>query len=89
MSKAIQPDVAETAIEFAKAVLTGTIVANLATKEVAKRFLVDLETAEARGFYFDSDAAQAAVDENWTLCPPLQIFALANLFGWKQLPVTA
>lgn len=58
----VQPDAGETAIEYAKAVLNGTIIAGTLVKLACKRFLTDLETGESRGFYFDAEAAQHAVD---------------------------
>ncbi|MGH3631562.1 MAG: terminase large subunit [Sciscionella sp.] len=58
----VQPIAGETALKYAQDVLSGDIVAGRFVKLACKRFLDDLQFAEARGFYFDTAAAQHAAD---------------------------
>lgn len=57
-----QPKAGETALKYAQDVLSGTIVAGKYVKLACKRFLDDLQFGEARGIYFNQEAAQHAVD---------------------------
>lgn len=57
-----QPKVLETSEAYARAVLNGSIVSGKFVQLACQRFLDDLESGEARGIYFDEEAAQHAVD---------------------------
>lgn len=58
----VQPSAGETSLQYAQDVLSGRIVACRYVKLACQRFLDDLQHGEARGIYFDVDAAQHAVD---------------------------
>jgi phage terminase large subunit-like protein len=82
-------------------VLSGKILACTYVKLAVKRHLNDLETAEARGFYFDTDAAQEVIDffsmirhskGKWAgkhfILEPWQQFIIWVVFGWKHVDGT-
>ena len=93
-------DAKEVALKYANDVLSGAIVAGKLLKLAAKRFLRDLKYGEARGLFFDPDAAQHVVDffgclkhskGEWGagggqvfILAPWQVFILANMFGWMR-----
>lgn len=52
---------AATSVEYAQSVVTGKIVAGKYVRLACKRFLNDLQYGEARGIYFDAEAADHAV----------------------------
>lgn len=87
----------EVALNYAKDVLTGKIIAGKLVKLAAKRFISDLKYGHLRGLKFDAEAAQHVVDffgflhhskGEWGgqtfVLAPWQTFILANLFGWKR-----
>lgn len=85
------------AIQYAKDVTNGSVVACDYIKQSCKRFLDDLATAEARGLYFDEEEAQMACDfypmftrhikgtlaGKPIILEPWQAFGQVNIFGWK------
>lgn len=90
----------DTAVKYAKGVLTGEIVAGKLVKLACKRFIQDLKLGSARGLTFDKMRAQHVVDffgllrhskGEWGknggevfVLQPWQVFILANLFGWLR-----
>jgi len=56
------PNAAETALNYAERVIQGTEIAGNLVKLACQRFLNDLETGKDRGLYFDTKAAQTAVN---------------------------
>lgn len=91
----VQVNAFEVALKYAKDVSSGAIVTGKLLKLAANRFLEDLEKAPARGFFFDKAAAQKVVNflcqlentqgvDGYIVPAPWQVFALANLFGWKD-----
>ena len=86
----------QSAADYAVNVVSGEIIACHWVKLACKRFIDDIENGEARGIYFDADAAQHALDfYDFTAhvkgslsgkpieLEPWQAFIIANLFGWK------
>jgi phage terminase large subunit-like protein len=87
---------------YAKAVLDGEIVAGPHVRASCKRHFKDLKEAEARGIYFDHDAAERVFrffedilklnGGKFEGLPfklhPSQCFKLGSLFGWKRLDGT-
>lgn len=83
---------------YARAVVTGEIVAGPHVRNAARRHLDDLKKAGARGYYFDTEAA----DRFYRFCrdilrlsegqfdgipfelEPSQKFICGSLFGWKR-----
>jgi phage terminase large subunit-like protein len=81
-------DAATVARQYAQDIVTSKIVAGDLMRRAAQRFLIDLETGHARGFYFDPVAARNAVAFAKSFCAldllPWQVWVTANLFGWKR-----
>jgi phage terminase large subunit-like protein len=93
-------DAYDVAVNYAKDVISGAIVAGKLVKLAAKRFLRDLKNGHERGLFFDIAAAQHVVDffgflrhskGEWGraggqvfVLQPWQVFILANVFGWKR-----
>jgi phage terminase large subunit-like protein len=85
--------------DYIDGVLDGSIVAGRLVRLAVMRHVWDLETAEERGFYFDSEAAQLAIDffptvlrhstGKWAGQPfelsPWQQFVVACIFGWRRI----
>jgi len=86
------------ATKYAEDVLAGRILACKWVKLACQRFMDDLEHADERGFYFDEDAADFALEffshlklwkgreykgKEFVLAPHYQ-FITANIFGWKR-----
>lgn len=82
-------------------VLGGKIVACELVKLAVQRHIRDTETADARGLYFDPEAAQIAIDffslvkhskGKWAgkrfELEPWQVFILWSVFGWKNIDGT-
>ncbi len=82
---------------YAEQVLAGKIPAGQLIKKACERHIRDLETADNRGFYFDTNAADHAIDffrflrhskGEWGGCSfelePWQHFIVGNIFGWKR-----
>jgi phage terminase large subunit-like protein len=87
--------------EYMDDILSGKIPACTYVKLAIKRHLSDLETAEARGFYFDTEAAQEVITffamirhskGKWAGKPfilePWQQFIIWVVFGWKHIDGT-
>jgi len=85
-------------IKYAEDVLSGEIIACKWVKLACQRFMDDLEHADERGFYFDVDAADHALEffsylklwkgreyrgKEFVLGGHYQ-FITANIFGWKR-----
>lgn len=82
---------------YARAVLSGEIVAGRLVRLACQRHLRDLETGPARGLWFDVEAATEAIEffEEFLclaggdfegrpfLLQPWQAFIVGSLFGWK------
>lgn len=84
---------------YARAVVSGGIVAGPFVRAAGQRHIDDLVNAEARGYYFDADAA----DRFYRFCStvlrlsegqfdgvpfelePSQKFICGSLFGWKRI----
>lgn len=86
------------AYDYANGVASGSIIVGDYIKLAVKRFHDDLEHAGERGFWFDEEAAQIALDffeelrftkGKWKGKPfsleLWQAFIIANLFGWKRV----
>lgn len=85
------------AVQYARNVLGGEVVACLYVKQACKRFFDDLENGHKRGLVFDENEAQAACDFYPMFCchikgkwagepiilEPWQAFSIVNVFGWK------
>lgn len=82
--------------DYARGVAEGTIPACKLIRRAVDRFISDLEHAEARGLYFDEEAARRAIafieclrhsKGKWRgrrlVLAGWQRFIVANLFGWK------
>lgn len=90
-------DAEKVAIQYAKDVLTGKIIAGKLVKRAAKRFIEDWKFGAERGLVWRRDKAQHVVDffgflkhtkgewGNTTfVLLPWQVFVLANIFGWYK-----
>lgn len=87
------------AVQYADDIVHGRIVACKWIQLACKRFFNDLDTAESRGLFFDSEAAQLACDFFPLFCRHIkgvwagkpieleawQAFGVINLFGWKHI----
>lgn len=84
-------------IEYAKAVLSGKIVAGKPVSLACQRHLDDLRNGQERGLYWDQDAADRAITfpslllqskGKWAGEPlvlePWQAFIIGSIFGWKR-----
>jgi phage terminase large subunit-like protein len=85
--------------DYIEGVLDGSIVAGRLVRLAVMRHVWDLETAGERGFYFDPDAAQLAIDffptvlrhstGKWAGQPfelsPWQQFIVSCAFGWRRI----
>lgn len=84
------------ATKYAKAVVSGDVLAGPFVRGAAKRHLADLENGASRGLWFDPKAAKRAYDffaevlsvekDNETVpfvLEPCQAFIVGSLFGWK------
>src|SRR5690606_18181011 len=82
---------------YAEQVLEGKIPASESIKKACRRHMNDLKTADSRGFYFDQDAADHAIDffrflkhskGEWSGCTfeleLWQCFIVGSIFGWKR-----
>lgn len=82
---------------YALDVVAGDIVAGPHVRDACRRHLDDMETGEARGLWFDVDAARDFFDFCAQLCTvlvqgetvpfvlsPAQRFKYGSLFGWKR-----
>lgn len=84
--------------DYCRAVIGGDIVAGKLVRLACERHLRDLSRAPFNGFYFDYDAAQAAIDffpamlshykgeyagEPFVLSA-WQMFIVGSIFGWKR-----
>jgi phage terminase large subunit-like protein len=82
---------------YARAVVTGKIVAGQLVKLACKRHLDDLEQGEERGLIWDAAAALHAISffshlrhstGEWANLPfelqPWQTFVIGSLYGWKR-----
>lgn len=83
--------------KYAEDIVSGRIISCRLTKLAAERYFRDLEQADAKGFYFDVDAAQYRIDF-YKFCrhsegkwggqvfepEPWQQFIDWNVYGWKQ-----
>lgn len=86
------------AITYAEDVIEGRVVAGRLVRLACERFMRDLAAVDARGFYFDEDEAQWAIDFFPQLCKhtkgewagqplvlsPWQAFIVGNVIGWKR-----
>ena len=89
----IDPDVKR----YISGVLDGSIVTGRLVKLAVQRYLEDIETCGRRGLYFDSEAAQFAIDffpilkhskgkfagQPFVL-EPWEKFIIWNIFGFKK-----
>jgi phage terminase large subunit-like protein len=83
---------------YADAVVSGEIVAGPHVRNACRRHLDDLEFGEARGLWFDDDAATEAFEYFETVLKlsegqfegrpfdlhPSQAFIVGSIFGWKR-----
>ncbi|MDE1901312.1 MAG: terminase large subunit [Alphaproteobacteria bacterium] len=82
---------------YARAVVSGKIVAGKLVKLACKRHLNDLKSAKERGLVWDTDAARHAISffghlrhstGEWANQPfdllPWQAFVIGSLYGWKR-----
>jgi phage terminase large subunit-like protein len=82
---------------YARAVISGKIVAGKLVKLACKRHLDDLKNAGERGLFWDVDAARHAIaffghlrhsTGEWANQPfelqPWQAFVIGSLYGWKR-----
>ena len=85
------------ALQYARDVLDGRILAGRPVRLAAERFMRDLENAGSLGIFYNQEAAQHALDfygflrhskGQWAgqvFTPlPWQQFIIANLFGWRK-----
>jgi len=96
----IQPESSSTdrVADYARAVVSGEIVAGPHVRNACRRHLLDLEKGGERGLYFDHDAAgyafeffedvlklsEGQFEGNPFLLHPSQAFVIGSLFGWKK-----
>ena len=82
---------------YARAVVSGKIVAGKLVKLACKRHLDDLKNANERGLFWDADAANHAIaffghlrhsTGEWANQPfelqPWQAFVIGSIYGWKR-----
>lgn len=86
-----------TAEQYAQGVLDGTISACVYVRLACQRYFDDLDTCTDRGFYFDREEAQRAINfiqklkhfkgewaGRYVVLEPWQQFIVWNIFGWKR-----
>lgn len=87
------------ATTYARDVVAGRVVVGRLVRLACERHLRDLDTAAARGLWFDANEAASAI-EFWELCPhlkgkeakrhetlrlePWQRFIIGSVYGWKR-----
>jgi phage terminase large subunit-like protein len=98
MAKSVRVRRVDPVTQWAKAVLAGRIVAGPHIRNACRRHLLDRETAKARGFHWDLDAALRAIRFFPTVLRlaggqfegglfelhPSQQFIVGSLFGWRR-----